>query len=175
MFLFTSPMITHKYLVLAPQIPHSGTWHAQLSGTKTWFLRPDSTTVWPMGPAPLVNTPLSVTVDPGDILLINTKLWYHRTEIGNTAAAADQLSFSVAHDFYDLAFAIPSLQEVDMTNIEDSWASQDISAGTVISSELLELPSDENPNCVWRFSRGLVAIRDIVQGESLTVAPATKK
>jgi hypothetical protein len=104
-------------------IAHSGTWHMQLSGAKEWRLRPNPAATWPdsssllaaqelvmqhgaAAPADRAIRRLHLTCGAGDLLLINTRLWFHATQIPSTAcAAASQklhlpISMSVARDFY---------------------------------------------------------------------------
>ena len=112
-------------------VRHDGTWHLQLSGTKTWFVRPlksakewsdiagppklkGKTGAWQGG---LAGVRLKICVEEGDMLVINTRAWWHRTEIepqcveevlpkkrraekGKTKLATPELSVSYARDFY---------------------------------------------------------------------------
>ena len=70
-------------------VQHSGTWHYQLAGTKTWFIRPLSEHRDWNGQAPLLRgcTSLKVTCRAGDIFVINTRLWWHQTSISATTAS----------------------------------------------------------------------------------------
>ena len=94
------------------KVTHSGTWHVQLSGTKTWFIRPCADAADWRGRAPSLenleqcplalrtgvgraSTRLRVEVAAGDMLLINTRAWWHRTELD----AQPALSVSYARDF----------------------------------------------------------------------------
>ena len=74
------------------KVQHSGTWHVQLSGTKTWYVRPlKSASEWMSNPPNLKAKPgacqknsstrLRICVQPGDLLVINTRAWWHQTEI----------------------------------------------------------------------------------------------
>lgn len=123
-------------------IAHSGTWHMQLSGAKEWHLRPNAAATWPNsssllaaqelvmqhGTAPPAESQgsirrLHLTCGAGDLLLINTRLWFHATQIPSTHACAGArqgagglkrhvqslpisivqslpISMSVARDFY---------------------------------------------------------------------------
>ena len=81
-------------------VTHSGTWHAQLRGTKTWYVRPLKTAeVWEGSPPTLAGKPgavqgtlagarLRIVVEEGDLLVINTRVWWHRTEIDPQPDAA---------------------------------------------------------------------------------------
>jgi hypothetical protein len=70
-------------------VQHSGTWHYQLAGTKTWLIRPLSEHRDWAGRAPLLNgcTSLKVSCLAGDIFIINTRLWWHRTSISRTTSS----------------------------------------------------------------------------------------
>ena len=106
-------------------VQHSGTWHLQVSGTKTWRIRPNHTGSWTqarvgstqegnhMSPSLVASTNttqnggkpeppmhLEVVVKAGDVFVINTRLWFHQTHINDTASARQQVSFSYARDFY---------------------------------------------------------------------------
>jgi hypothetical protein len=69
-------------------VQHSGTWHYQMAGSKTWFIRPFSEHRDWVGKAPLLRScrSLKVTCQAGDIFLINTRLWWHRTSISRTSS-----------------------------------------------------------------------------------------
>jgi hypothetical protein len=76
-------------------VTHSGTWHVQLNGTKTWYIRPcPAAADWNGNPPTLTKemngvyqgtalkgTRLKIKVEQGDLLVINTRAWYHQTEI----------------------------------------------------------------------------------------------
>ena len=70
-------------------VQHSGTWHYQLAGTKTWFIRPLSEHRDWAEKAPLLRgcTTLKVTCEAGDVFVINTRLWWHQTSISTTSAS----------------------------------------------------------------------------------------
>lgn len=59
------------------KVANSGTWHAQQSGSKLWFIRPDPAARWPEGSRCPECRPQALTVkaDAGDLLVINTDLW----------------------------------------------------------------------------------------------------
>ena len=95
------------------KVSHDGTWHVQLAGTKTWLIRPDAASLeWKGCPPELKKeTPgvvqrgagglrLQVDVAEGDFLCINTRIWYHRTDIQVQTQSKDALSISYARDFY---------------------------------------------------------------------------
>uniref|UniRef100_A0A061QKQ2 U3 small nucleolar RNA-associated protein 6 n=1 Tax=Tetraselmis sp. GSL018 TaxID=582737 RepID=A0A061QKQ2_9CHLO len=159
------------------RVSHSGTWHAQQSGAKLWRVRPDENASWP-SPAPRCREPLSARVEAGDLLIINTALWYHETSLPQGTGEA---SFSVARDFHlDLGEAGGSEAEeedsVDMDNCNDTWATDEIPAGTVVAQgdAVMSFPLSDQPNCVLENgSRGtpsrVVSLRHIRAGESLSL------
>ena len=143
------------------------TWHIQLAGSKTWHLRRDS-----------VQT--SVTCHPGDVLVVDTKVWWHHTTF-----APAPLCLSVARDIFFSPGSDdeePSTRPSDVTNIEGLYAAESIPAGTIVFREDempgVALPRDpDNPNCqvVWLEEEGmgaLIAARDIGEGEWFSVPPS---
>jgi hypothetical protein len=60
-----------------------------MAGTKTWFIRPLAEHRDWMGKAPVLSgcTSLEVTCQAGDIFIINTRLWWHRTSIPSTTSS----------------------------------------------------------------------------------------
>ena len=111
------------------EVSHGGTWHVQVSGTKTWQLRPNEQGSWPAGTSPRVSGSATgrfqVDVRAGDVLIVNTRLWFHQTEIPSTSGAADQLSLSYARDFF-LGGQDP---QSCMTNIAGPVSTRDIRRG----------------------------------------------
>lgn len=110
---------------------HSGTWHVQLSGAKTWLVRPNPDSEdWEeteggvpnlrdyIGKEPANQQPhvqvvkqsetggpvrLCCHVQEGDLFVLNTKAWYHRTELpqdnNQQQNNNNNWSISVARDF----------------------------------------------------------------------------
>ena len=98
------------------EVPHSGTWHAQVSGSKTWLVRPDlRSDFWKIGGTDGGGLPdlsceagaersdrggrawrIRAVVEEGDVFALSTADWYHRTEL----EASGTPSLSVARDFY---------------------------------------------------------------------------
>eukprot|EP00913_Durusdinium_trenchii_P022340 g20986.t3 len=76
-------------------IQHSGTWHVQLKGQKVWTVRP-TTELQRQARALKGAGPVKIRCKEGDVLCINTKLWWHQTHIPSKC----QLSMSVARDMY---------------------------------------------------------------------------
>mmetsp|Transcript_52197 Transcript_52197/g.77874 ORF Transcript_52197/g.77874 Transcript_52197/m.77874 type:complete len:279 (-) Transcript_52197:114-950(-) len=104
-------------------ISYDGTWHYQLSGSKTWHLRPTNELVRHIHKLQQHQEDneqqeqkidaVSVTCSEGDVLLVDTRLWWHRTTIppqdpivlndsdGDAAAAYSAVpSVSYARDVY---------------------------------------------------------------------------
>jgi hypothetical protein len=88
-------------------VDHSGTWHVQLSGLKTWHIRPvESAPEFEGCPPDCGDDELEgvkeggggyvVECEAGDLLLINTRAWWHRT----TLPVQEGNSVSYARDFY---------------------------------------------------------------------------
>eukprot|EP00793_Prasinoderma_coloniale_P000413 PRCOL_00005397-RA len=100
-------------------VSQSGTFHVQVSGTKTWRLRPAGDEAWEeLGSVPpalhevaeavaegVPNTEvgadgtrrLRIDCKEGDVLLVDTRRWLHATELPVTDTA---LSVSYARDFF---------------------------------------------------------------------------
>ncbi len=148
---------------------------------QVWYIRPNQEGEWQRGcPRTEHEEPLRVPVEAGDLIMINTALWYHRTEIPNTQAAADGVSFSYARDFHIGPREGEGVDsEVEMGNLDDTWATDDIAKGTVVAEGevALSFPSAEHAaqsNCKLLQGAGrqprVVAARNIREGESLRVA-----
>merc|ERR1712217_1020646 len=147
----------------------SGTWHLQLQGSKVWMLRPTSELV--RKNRALRGAKLRVLCEEGDVLCINTRLWWHKTHIPGCCP----LSLSVARDMY-LDDCTPT--DCNMTNVEGHYATRTISAGTTIFTEDnapdLGLPSSPNSNCGLREAPDgkliVIAKRRIPAGEWFAVS-----
>ena len=63
----------------------------QLSGTKVWHVRRAERAE---------EAPTRLLCRAGDLLLVNTRLWAHRTELPSTLHAHERLSVSCARDFF---------------------------------------------------------------------------
>ena len=189
------------------EVTHSGTYHIQIAGTKTWKIRPhpDSMlaeelsingSVGDNGKNKRNRWNLEITVEEGDVFVLNTKIWYHRTELnykgssndsieGGNNSSASEWSISAAHDFY-----LPVPCPRDVKKRESVFANGDEKEGS--DEEIPEdLPRSANPNCVLieidahgdagdsdaddrsaasGTEIALVALRDIAEGESLSIA-----
>merc|ERR1711924_502047 len=108
----------------------------------------------------------------------------HQTAIDPTNTAKSHVSLSVARDFY-----LTRKQGVtcDMSNEDGHYAMEPIQKGTVIVwlSDMPDyaLPRSKDPNCVALvihlgyeyMDDALVALRDVEEGEWLTVAPSDEE
>ena len=164
-------------------VAHSGTYHVQLAGSKTWHIRPKVDAPEWGGCPPAVEGSLAVRVEQGDVFLLNTRIWWHRTEIEPQA-----LSVSVARDIY-LGEAARALRGADGA----AWMDAEASNGSELDPRLyvrcpvaagsvaLEEPPDramvpatlDAASCEWgEGPKGpcLVAVRALVPGEVLCVA-----
>jgi hypothetical protein len=191
-------------------VSHDGTWHYQLSGNKRWMLRPTAKLLeqWKTegvlskeemaqwegdddeSSPPSGHRHITVDCRQGDVLVINTRLWFHQTIL----PPQPDPSVSYARDFW--ARTKPSDATSDqqqkqgtstkdstgsgcMTNVDGLYATDDIAAGTIIFREN-DMPdcelhrSSENPNCdVVELEDGtgaVVSSRIIVAGEFFCIA-----
>ena len=147
-FFFSSDFENSAPLVGRPEhtdsVTHSFTWHAQCAGSKKWHIRPTDDLVKQCPAAKKYSGGIEITVNEGDLFLIDTRLWWHCTSLPQ-----NPLSVSYARDVYtdkssDLCMPC-------MTNVDGLYAPHDISAGDVIFTEE-EMPEgemgrSENPNC----------------------------
>lgn len=154
-------------------VSHSGTWHVQLSGTKTWFIRPlRDEEGWEGTPPDLdgkegafVDTDskvwrLRIDASQGDLLLVNTRMWWHCTEIP-PQCSTQGWSISCARDFVlgSVAFDDGSdgcdggqhLKTNDNTLHPSCFASRNVAEGEVALSEddfpSTGIPRASEPNC----------------------------
>ncbi|CAK9084400.1 Hypothetical protein SCF082_LOCUS40039 [Durusdinium trenchii] len=156
-------------------IQHSGTWHVQLKGQKVWTVRP-TTELQRQARALKGAGPVKIRCKEGDVLCINTKLWWHQTHIPSKC----QLSMSVARDMY-LDGTRPGA--CDMTNVEGHYAVQAIRKGAVIFTEDdapdLQLPRSSEANCELRESQDgrlvVAAKRAIRKGEWFSVSESEEE
>jgi hypothetical protein len=180
-------------------VSHSGTWHYQLSGRKVWTLRPSSAMHQHLNEH-FVNTGgwceeqrLSVCVEENDVLLINTRLWFHQT----TIPCQTSPSVSYARDFWladhkkggnlaqraqrnDNESTTSSVDNANMTNVDGLYATEAIEEGTIIFRETdlpeceLHRASGDASNCelvdLEDGTRAIVSTRDIAAGEFFCIA-----
>ena len=189
-------------------VSHEGTWHLQVAGAKRWAIRPAADRGWGHGgPPQIVSTPpagkatkprtaerakqttapaLIVECQPGDILIINTRLWFHATTLPVTGPRG--ISMSYARDFLAPALRRPGavvsaagVRANAYMNVDSVYAERDLTAGTTVLTEAdmpdCALMRDADPNCAVAEDEdgamALVAIKDIACGDWLTVAPTS--
>jgi len=167
-------------------VEHSGTWHMQLMGQKTWYVRPTPEhTEWgqvapTLGAAAMRGNDgkrrLCIVVEEGDLLMVNTRLWWHHTVIGPQPGHGVSLSY--ARDFY-----LPGVEPVGdgapKGNVDGVHAPRSAQPGEVVlrAEELPECPiaASEAPNCELSCinectnEQVLIALKHIQTGEVLTV------
>ena len=145
-------------------ISRDETWHCQLTGTKTWYVRPTEEL---LREQPLLqrNTSLVVPCNTGDVL-INTRLWFHRTEI----PAQRDPSVSYARDFVCLVNEGDKHSQVNdgsnTSNVEGMYATCDVKQGAVIFTDENmphgELHRSSQANCnVCELEDGIQAVISI--------------
>ena len=180
-------------------VNHDGTWHYQLAGTKIWRLKPTDELLEQIRQShesqnkkqKLNNESISDEENPvieieckqGDILLLNTRLWWHSTII---PIQDDTPSISYARDIYfqsndsskDKECTTSTTNKQSMSNVDGTYAAQDIEADTILFTEHT-MPDCElhrsktNPNCqVVELEDGegesymaVVSLREIKAGE----------
>lgn len=208
-------------------VTHDGTWHYQLSGTKIWRLRPTTELLQQLKGKSGVNNNvheqslagtkrkiderggsndegdksknyIEVECKQGDILVVNTRLWWHSTVI----PSQDVPSISYARDFFFntmddnqdacninkdeesyIAEASDELAESSMNNVDGTYAAEDIAADTILFTEH-SMPDCElhrsktNPNCQvveleddegGESYMAVVTLRDIKAGEFFSI------
>jgi len=143
-----------------------GTFHFQAAGSKLWKIRPTETLRTKCNNlGTKLKDSYEIMVEQGDILVINTHLWWHQTEIpplattstannvkhtrkrgldcGGTAPKTTTtppcLSISYARDIYLHGAEPPTDNDMDVTNQEGAWATGFIAKGTTLLTE------DANP------------------------------
>eukprot|EP00929_Paragymnodinium_shiwhaense_P084094 TRINITY_DN44946_c0_g2_i2.p1 TRINITY_DN44946_c0_g2~~TRINITY_DN44946_c0_g2_i2.p1 ORF type:complete len:337 (-),score=48.52 TRINITY_DN44946_c0_g2_i2:423-1433(-) len=155
-------------------LEHSGTWHLQLRGTKVWKIRPTDEL---RKRCPSLKSVKSVKVrcEEGDVLCINTRLWWHQTYLPGRCG----ISMSIARDVR-LGDMAKEQVKCDMTNIEGHFATRAIPKGTVVFTEDdapdCQLPRSRTPNCelgeLPDGTMALVSKREIKKGEWFSMAPS---
>ena len=82
-------------------IQHDGTVHYQVSGTKTWYIRPTQELLNQCKmKSVILEDSYKVTLSEGDRIIINTRLWWHQTEIPPPQDNDNNVSISYAQDVY---------------------------------------------------------------------------
>lgn len=138
-------------------VSHDGTWHFQLSGRKRWVLRPSLEMLNHLAqrlPHRLMQSwqeecLLEVDCKEGDVMIINTKLWFHQTRIPPQRIP----SVSYARDFrFKPHSTVAPNSSGGMTNVDGIYATSPIEEGTIVFTEN-DMPNAElhrsssNPNC----------------------------
>eukprot|EP00467_Chlorarachnion_reptans_P011625 CAMPEP_0114515994 /NCGR_PEP_ID=MMETSP0109-20121206/17077_1 /TAXON_ID=29199 /ORGANISM="Chlorarachnion reptans, Strain CCCM449" /LENGTH=763 /DNA_ID=CAMNT_0001696325 /DNA_START=107 /DNA_END=2398 /DNA_ORIENTATION=- len=150
-------------------VRNDGTWHLQTTGTKVWYLRPNPSADWPTGEPPDItfttdlgtDTPkVEVKVSAGDVLVLNTRLWFHQTSI--PVHPRGELSLSYARDFFllpdtDQNPIVPAIEadskrrvqepnsDMFMANRMGSWATSSITQGQEVFVENSAFSLQANP------------------------------
>jgi hypothetical protein len=155
------------------EVSHSGTFHYQVAGTKTWWIRPHPE-LFVDNPPDLSQIPgaerdkawkLKVTVQEGDVFCLNTKIWYHYTELPQDA----EWSMSVARDFY---LPIPCPQDTSEGEViwEEENIPDDMPRTTEPNCALIQVQDEDDEEDDDDGKIVLVALQDIQQGELLSIA-----
>ncbi len=137
-------------------IEHDGTFHHQLLGGKLWKLRPTTELreICDQQHDMALHDSYEIFVEEGDVFVINTRLWWHQTEISNG------WSVSYARDLYlkrslDAGYnkSIAETKSTEFTekkfvgNKEVSWASGFIPRGTtLVVDDVVDDDSDSVDN-----------------------------
>jgi U3 small nucleolar RNA-associated protein 6 len=177
---------------------HDGTFHYQLSGVKNWHIRPTDELLNNMKEKGIPTDTfingksINIRCEEGDMILLNTRLWWHRTSIPEqplidvqvekrkTSSKLAVPSISYARDIY-LHKEDGGDEKEDknaMTNVDGLYACNDIESGTVIFTEA-DMPECElhrvrsDPNCeIVELDVGIggvVSCRNIKAGEFFCV------
>ena len=181
--------------------------HEQVAGKKTWFVRPmEEHDEWGGNApkvvvaekrgnknkrqkgarAPQTAPSLCIECEEGDILMINTRLWWHRTEL--PFEGKERASVSIARDFYCDSTRMGQKERREereegdqiFVNRDGIYTSVAVEKDCVIlrESEMpdCELPRSEEPNAyIGELDSGemaLLAAHAIPAGEWLSVAPS---
>ncbi len=190
------------------EVTHSGTYHIQIAGTKTWKIRPHPDSQ--LGQELVLESEegnllrdipgaeqegnkswrIKINVQEGDVLVLNTKIWYHCTELNfSPATKSSEWSISIAQDFY---LPIPCPRDVQKGDIVYGYDGRMEEDDSKVDPEIPdELPRSDNPNCFLveidencddeddeqdddelsdTAKVALVALRDLKEGELLTIA-----
>lgn len=150
-------------------ITHSGTWHVQLCGSKVWTLRPTAELIRKEKSLRNVRS-LRVHCNEGDVLCINTRLWWHSTRIPGDCP----FTLSIARDMY---LDGRKASDCDMTNVVGHYALKPIQKNDIVFTEdtapELELPRSKSSNLGLRDQNGklvVIAKRHIKAGEWFTLS-----
>eukprot|EP00930_Biecheleria_cincta_P062023 TRINITY_DN47543_c0_g1_i1.p1 TRINITY_DN47543_c0_g1~~TRINITY_DN47543_c0_g1_i1.p1 ORF type:complete len:409 (+),score=84.47 TRINITY_DN47543_c0_g1_i1:93-1319(+) len=140
------------------KMKHHGTWHVQVSGSKVWHLRATVELLEAAGVScddGQESLRHVVHCEAGDVLVVNTRLWWHRTELPGLLADATgpQLSLSYARDFVisaaangaaaavRVAASAGRLDEDDDDMEEPENPGIDVNVDGVLATEIIETGS----------------------------------
>jgi len=116
-------------------ISHSGTFHYQISGSKIWRLRPTDE-LWKNSENDLnEDTIFEIECREGDVIVLNTRLWWHSTSLPSTSNARGGCSISIARDLHFNKDLSDELTADGLTNVDGIYAPRDIEEGTVVFRE----------------------------------------
>jgi hypothetical protein len=170
------------------EVTHSGTYHIQIAGTKTWWIRPHPDCSFLNEELlSLVSSSLSsssssdsnnhndncfermkINVEEGDVFVLNTKIWYHNTELenstptnklspnnnnndnnesSNSSSSGGEWSISIAQDFY---LPVPCPKNVSKGDVVYGFVDNNDDDDDDDENDEIpdELPRSDNPNCV---------------------------
>lgn len=184
------------------EVTYAGTFHVQISGTKTWLIRPHPDLFVETNPTlpDLSKVPgaerspktgawrLRIEVQQGDVFVLNTKIWYHYTELAPPTQRQQQgdmreeeeWSMSIARDFY-LPIPCPKTVSKGEVIFEEDQVPDDIPQTETPNCALIEIDAeddddDDDENDDDGSDEGdaskivLVALEDILQGQLLSIA-----
>lgn len=160
-------------------VSHDGTFHWQLSGRKVWKIHPTRELVESTNDPELrMDTEVEIECCDGDIIILNTRLWFHQTTIPSQRFP----SVSYARDFRFQSEDGDAILEGGMSNLDGLYATENIAEGTILFTED-DLPdcelhrSSNNANCLLveleNGKSAVVAKRDIASGEFFCVAESS--
>jgi hypothetical protein len=206
-------------------VTHDGTWHYQLSGTKIWRLRPTTELLQQLKEKGVGNTLhdqsvagvkrkidasdecnddnnttknyVEVVCRKGDVLVVNTRLWWHSTFIPPqnlpSISYARDFYFNTEGEYHDACNKNKNEQdgnedtsadlESPMDNVDGTYAAEDIAADTILFTDRT-MPNCElhrsktNPNCQvvelendegGESYMAVVTLREIKAGEFFSI------
>ena len=158
-------------------VNHDGTWHLQCSGTKWWYIRPAETAEW--GEAVLQMKAankkqkgaavaefadglprLKIVVEEGDILVLNTRVWWHQTRIPPTGKQGFSVSYAI--DFYCSEVRLPGKQGKAKTDKADKLALPD---GSISAEDDGDDEQEEEEGEQYTNRDGMYASKPLQAGE----------
>mmetsp|Transcript_1850 Transcript_1850/g.5408 ORF Transcript_1850/g.5408 Transcript_1850/m.5408 type:complete len:411 (-) Transcript_1850:1078-2310(-) len=184
-------------------VSHDGTFHYQLSGSKTWHIRPTTELIKrrsnneegngkfhkstdapaSTGVAGSEEGRVTVKCNEGDVFILNTRLWWHKTVIPPQpickvdGKAVPSISYAREFSFA----ALKGTSDSKMSNLDGLYAADTIEKDTVVFTEEdmpdCELHRSEDPNCeLVQLDNGMGAIvsrRAIAAGEFFCIAESS--